>query len=390
MAIAEVPRRWRNLPASAKDALWTALVAVLAFTPTVSHLGPEIGDLPRYPVAAAALVDAALTLGMCLPLLMRSRRPAGCLVAAGGVWAVGQVLGRPDTFAKVSLLLAVYAAGAHLVTGRRWFAVAVTAGYAVLAVVLHDRGSPQDVLDFLAFYLVLVAIWLTGAGARRWRTEEAEHRRLAAEVATSAERARIARDLHDVVTHHVTAMVVQADATQFLLTSGPDRVADGLTAIGATGRRALTELRAMLDALEATGEPTTGDRAPTMGRIADLVEQARLAGQPVTWTEPGRPRSLPVDVELAAYRVVQEALTNAIKYATGRPTTVAVRHRDDALEIEVTTIGPSATTPVLPSGGRGLAGMRERVRLLDGDLVSGIRPDGGFRVWAVIPLRSTE
>ncbi|GLY98332.1 histidine kinase [Actinoplanes sp. NBRC 103695] len=390
-ALRSIPARWRSFPLSTRDFALTVVVSSLAFVPTVSHLGPEIGDLPSSRLGdAAAMADVALTLGMCLPLALRSRRPAVCLVTSGGVWAVGQVLGRPETFAKVALLLAVYAAGAHLARSRRAFAAAVTAGYLLLAVVLHGRGSPQRFLDFLAFYLVLVVIWLTGAGVRRWRAEEAEHRRLAAEVASSAERARIARDLHDVVTHHVTAMVVQADAAQFLLTSMPDRAADGLTAISETGRRALTELRALLDTLEATGEPTTPNRAPTMGRICDLVEQARLTGQPVDWTEQGPQTPLPVDVELAAYRVVQEALTNAIKYATGRPTTVVVRTEEDAIEIEITTAGPSTTTPVSPSGGRGLAGMRERLRLLDGDLVSGRCPDGSFRVWALIPSRSTE
>ena len=374
-----------------KDGALTALFAVLAFTPTVAHLGPEIGNLPRQEFGdASAVVDVLLTVAMFLPLAVRGTMPSVCLLATGGAWAVEQVLGRPETFAKVSLLLAIYGAGAHLARRRRWFAAFVTGGYVVLAVVLHRHGSPQQFMDFLAFYLVMVTIWLTGAGVRWWRVEEAEHRRLAAKVAASAERSRIARDLHDVVTHHVTAMVIQADATQFLLTGTPERAADGLIAIGETGRRALTELRALLDTIEATGGPSTADRAPAMGRIADLVERARLAGQPVDWAEHGREQQLPVDVELAAYRVVQEALTNAIKYAGGWPTTVVLRHQDGAVEIEVTTLGPPTTTPVSPSGGRGLAGMRERVRLLDGDLISGVRPDGGFRVSATIPSRSTE
>ncbi|MFG1606073.1 sensor histidine kinase [Actinoplanes sp. NPDC049265] len=380
--------RWRT---STKDLVLTAVVTLLAFVPTVSHIGPEIGDLPRRPLGGAGtVVDLALTLALALPTALRRRWPAIGLTIIAAAWAAGQILGRPETFAKVAMLLALYAAGAHLTRHRRTFAAALTAGYVALAIVLHRQGSPQQFLDFTAFYLVLVVIWVTGAGMRRWRAEETEHRRLAAEVASSAERSRIARELHDVVTHHVTAMVVQADAAQFLLPGTPDRAAEGLSAISETGRRALTELRALLDTLEATGEPATPDRAPTMGRIADLVERARLTGQPVDWTEQGRPRPLPVDVELATYRVVQEALTNAIKYATGRPTTVVVRTKEDDVEIEVTTMGPATTTAVSPSGGRGLAGMRERVRLLDGELVSGLRPDGSFRVWAVLPARSPE
>lgn len=368
-----------------KDAVLAAVVTVLAFAPTLSHIGPEIGDLPGRQAGIAGL---ALTLAMCLPLAVRSRAPAVCLVVCGGAFAVGQVLGYPDTFGKVGFLLALYAAGAHLARFRRGLAAVLTACYVVLALVLHELGSPQQFLDFLAFYLVLVVIWLTGTGVRRWRAEDAERGRLAAEVATAAERARIARDLHDVVTHHVTAMVVQADAAQFLLDTAPARAGDGLAAISDTGRRALTELRALLDMLDTAGEATTADRTPAMGRVGDLVAQARLSGQPVEWTEHGVGRARSVDVELAAYRVVQEALTNALKYATGRPTTVLVRHGEEHVEIEVLTAGPAVATTVSGSGGRGLTGLRERVRMLDGDFAAGARPDGGFRVWALIPSGS--
>jgi signal transduction histidine kinase len=360
-----------------------AAVTVLAFTPTIAHIGPEIGDLPRR--ETGAVVGAALTLAMCLPLTVRSRRPAVCLSVIGTAFAIGQVLSYPDTFGKVGILLALYAAGAHLVRFRRGLAAVLTAGYVVLALALHNLGSPQRIWDFLAFYLVLVVIWLAGTGMRRWRTEEAARRRLAAEVAASAERARIARDLHDVVTHHVTAMVVQADAAQFLLDSAPERTGTGLRAISDTGRQALTELRTLLGILEATGETRTADRTPAMGKVADLVEQARLSGQPVEWTEEGAQLARSVDVELTTYRVVQEALTNALKHATGNPTKVLVRHGEDHIEVEVVTLGPTVGDPATPSGGRGLTGLRERVRMLGGDLVSGGLPGGGFRVWAMIP-----
>jgi signal transduction histidine kinase len=331
----------------------------------------------------------ALILAQSAPLAIRSRRPAACLAVIGTAFAVHQALAYPQTFGSMGLYLSLYAAGAHHARFRRSLAAASTAGYAVLAVVLHGLGSPNRVQDFLAFYLALVVIWLAGTVVRRWRAEEAERRRLSAEMATAAERTRIARELHDVVTHHVTAMVVQADAAQFLLGSAPDRAGDGLAAISDTGRRALTELRHLLGVLEATGDSAVADRTPTLGRVGDLVERARLSGQPVELTEHGDQRPRAVDVELAAYRVVQEALTNAIKYATGRPTTVRVHHDDDHIEIEVTTDGPADTAPIVPSGGRGLDGLRERVRMLDGELVAAARPDGGFSVRALIPSRST-
>jgi signal transduction histidine kinase len=378
--------RWPDLPAPVKDAALAALVTALAFVPTVAHIGPEIGDLPeRQAGAVDAVVGVVLTLAMCLPLAVRSRRPDVCLVVVGGAFAIGQVLGHPDTFGKVGFLLALYAAGAHLARFRRGLAAAMTAGYAVLAVVLHESGSPQRFQDFLAFYLIMAVIWWCGTGVRRWRAADAERGRLAAEVARSAERARIARDLHDVVTHHVTAMVVQADAAQFLLDTAPARAGDGMAAVSDTGRRALTELRTLLGVLEATGDPATTERGPSTGSVDDLVEQARMAGQPVEWTEQGEQRPRSADAELAAYRVVQESLTNAIKHANGRPTTVLLRHGEEHVEVEVTTAGPAVAPPVAPSGGRGLSGLRERVRMLDGDLVAGARPDGGFRVRARIP-----
>ncbi|APU13129.1 MULTISPECIES: sensor histidine kinase [Actinoalloteichus] len=381
--------RRRDHPIPRQDIALAVGVAVLAFVPTVSHIGPEIGDLPRLQVGTSGgAIGLVVTLALCLPLAVRSRWPAACVLITSGAFAVSQVLGYPDTFGKVGFLLALYAAGAHLVRFRLGLGAVLTTSYVVLVVVLHELGSPQGFLDYLAFYLLTAVIWLAGSGVRRWRAEGAERERLAAAVAASAERARIARDLHDVVTHHVTAMVVQADAAQFVLDTAPARVEGGLTAISETGRRALTELRALLDVLEATGDSTTPAKTPTMGSVGDLVEHARMSGQPVELTEQGVGRPQSVDVELAAYRVIQEALTNAIKYATGRPTTVLVRHGEEHVEIEVTTTGTAADTPVAPSGGRGLTGLRERVRMLDGDLVAGPRSDGGFRVHALIPSGS--
>ncbi|OLF15985.1 sensor histidine kinase [Actinophytocola xanthii] len=380
--------RWRDRSPSTKDTALALAVTGLAFVPTLSHLGPEIGDLPPgHTGTGGAATGVALTMALCLPLAVRTRWPDLCLAVVGVAFAADQVLGYPDTVGKIGLLLALYAAGAHLDRHRRVVAALATAAYVVLVLVLHDLGSPQGPPDFVAFYLVLVGIWLAGAGVRRWRMEEAERRRLAAEVAAAAERARIARDLHDVVTHHVTAMVVQADAAQFLLESAPGRAGEGLGAISDTGRRALTELRSLLGILEATGYSAPADREPTLGRVADLVERARLSGQPVDWTEEGERRAWPVDVELAVYRVVQEALTNALKYAAGQPTTVRLRHAEEQVEVEVVTEG-STVDATTPSGGRGLAGLRERVRMLGGELVAGTRAEGGYGVRALIPSRS--
>jgi signal transduction histidine kinase len=360
----------------------------MTFVPTLSAIGAQVGDLPKRPVDTLALV---LSLTQAVPLVIRRRWPAACLAIVGTAFALHQSLAYPETFASIGLYLALYAAGAHQVRHRHAVAVAATTGYAGLSVTLHLLGSPSHIQVFVVFYLTLVVMWMSGTMVRRWRAEEAEHRRLSVEVATAGERARIARDLHDVVTHHVTAMVVQSDAAQYLLDGAPDRVGEGLTAISDTGRRALTELRHLLDVLEATGDSAPTDRSPALGRVSDLVEQARLSGQPVELSRRGDQREHAVDIQLAAYRVVQEALTNAMKYATGHPTTVKIDDHDDRIEIEVTTDGTTRGTtpgaPAVPSGGRGLSGLRERVRMLDGELVAAARPEGGFRVHALIPSR---
>ncbi|MFD6904814.1 sensor histidine kinase [Streptomyces sp. NPDC060077] len=382
--------RWQERDALLKDGVLALTLTLLAFVPTLSKIGAQIGDLPERP---ANVLGVGLVLAQSLPLAVRRRWPAACLAVVAGAFAVHQALGFATTFASMGLYLALYSAGAHQVRFRQGLAVVASAGYAVLAVVLDRLGSPLSIPDYLAFSLALAGAWLVGSMVRTRRTEEAERRRLAAEVATTAERARIARELHDVVTHHVTAMVVQADAAQFLLTSAPERAGEGLTAVSDTGRRALTELRYLLGVLEATGEsasadPAGADRAPALGRVADLIEQARRSGQPVEFSEQGERPAQNVDVELAAYRVVQEALTNAMKYAAGKPTRVLLRHGDGHIGIEVTTDGraavPAARKPG-PAGGRGLAGLRARVRMLGGELEAGPRPEGGFGVCATIP-----
>ncbi|WP_368662715.1 sensor histidine kinase [Kitasatospora sp. NA04385] len=425
--------RWRERDVLLRDGALALALALAAFVPTLSGIGAQIGDLPARP---ADPLGTGLVLAHALPLTVRRRWPAACLAAVAAAFAVHQALGYGTTFASVGLYLALYSAGAHQVRRRPALAVATGAGGAALAVVLHRLGSPQSVPDYLAFFLILAGFWLVGSTVRARRAAEARRRRADAEAATVTERARIARELHDVVTHHVTAMVVQADAAQFLIASAPERAAEGLAAVSDTGRRALTELRYLLGVLEATGDSAsvgsasvgsatggsaTGgaaadgaaadgfaadDRAPAPGRVGDLVERARRAGQPVEFSRQGERRPHAVDVELAAYRVVQEALTNALKHAPGEPTRVLLRYGDGQVRIEVVTDGP-ATVPaargasrpgpgavagggavgpgVVAGGGRGLTGLRARVRMLDGELEAGPLPEGGFEVRAVIP-----
>jgi signal transduction histidine kinase len=388
---------WRSRPQLIRDTALAAVLTAAGFVPALSGVSAQFGDLPRQ---SADALSAVLVAGQTLPLAVRTRWPAACLAVVGASFAVYESLAYPPTFGSLGLYLALYSAGARQDRLRRSLLAAGTAAYLAFAIAMSELGSPDRFVDYVIFYLALTACWVMGAFVRRRRADEAERRELRAREAVAAERARIARELHDVVTHHVTAMVVQADATQFLVTS-PDRVTQSMTAIAGTGRRALTELRYLLGVLEATGEPTDkpepAARVPALGTCRDLVDQTRLGGQPVEFTEQGEPAALEVGAELAVYRVVQEGLTNAVKHAPGRPTVVRVGHGPGLVDIEVITAPPPASVAAAtraaqdgsePPAGRGLAGLRARLAMLDGELVATATPDGGFRLHARIPARS--
>ncbi len=231
------------------------------------------------------------------------------------------------------------------------------------------------------YLLLLVACWGGGALVRAWRAGDAARQRRAGELAAARERTRIAGELHDVLTHHVTAMVMQADAAQIVVAQDAQRAAAGLAAIGDTGRHALSELRQLLDVLHSNVLSAPGE-------VRDLVELARRAGQPVELTVDGGPHPAPGAVELAAYRVVQEGLTNALKHAPGRRTVVNVRYGSTDIDVRVVTHGPPAVEAggSAQAAGHGLAGLRERVGTAGGELSAMYRPGGGFVLRARLPI----
>ncbi|MFD9395282.1 sensor histidine kinase [Streptomyces sp. NPDC060000] len=420
--------RWETLGVLVRDGVLTVGLAPVVFAPVTAPLGAEFGDLAKRPYDVPGVL---VVLVLWLPLVVRRRWPGVCLVLVAGAFAVHQLAAYPATFASMGLYVALYSAGAHAkrVDGVRLaLSAAVATGlYVLFAVGLHHRGSPQQASDFSLILLALSCCWAAGRAVHARQTGEEERRRHSVEAAMAQERARIARELHDVVTHHVTAMVVQADAAQFLLADAPDRVAGGLDAISDSGRHALTDLQHLLGLLKASdgtasdgtasdgtasdgtasdgtasgdaaadgwpSETSAADRAPAPapGRLSDLVEQIRATGQPVELTQTGEQPPMASGVELAAYRVVQEALTNALKHAPGHRTRVTVRYEHDGIEVGVTTEGkpakPAAAriSPLGRSGGHGLIGLRERVGVFGGELMAGARPDGGFTVSARIP-----
>jgi signal transduction histidine kinase len=363
--------RWAGVTLETRDRALAVAVTAAAFAPGLAMLGAQFGDLPRHDGGFPAVL---LVLGQTLPLAVRTRWPAAALAVTGICFAAHEVLAYPPSFGSLALYFVLYSAGAHEQRWRWALPAAASAGYVVFAVLLTLRGSPSGPLVFVVYYGVLVLFWLLGTLVRQRRRQERERRRLTARAAAADERARLARELHDVVTHHVTAMVVQADAARYL---PPERVPEVLTTITGSGRDALTELRFLLGVLEATGA-----RTPGLGALRGLVEQP---GRAIELVEEGERPALPAETELTAYRIVQEALTNAAKYAAGRPAAVRVGYGADLLEIEVSTEGPATEAGALGSGGRGLGGLRDRVDALGGRFSAGPSRDG-FLVRAEIPL----
>jgi signal transduction histidine kinase len=377
---------WRARGDLVQDGLLSVALLAVAFAPPLAASGVALGELAKHRLG---IPGTALAVAQALPLAVRRRWPALSLAVVAVAFAAFQLAGYVSSMASFGLLIALYSVGAHASQRRRGVAWAVTVGYVALAIALALRDSPERLIDWVTFYLLLAGCWAAGSGVRARVSSEAARRRQSVELAMAAERARIARELHDVVTHHVTAMVVQADATRFVLETAPDRAVDGLGAISGTGRRALAELRHLLGVLESSGgghDEGSGDagRAPVTGSLAGLVAQIQSAGHPAELIEKGQPEPLAAGTQLAVYRVVQEALTNAMKHAPGHRTVAEVRYGDDMIHVEVSDDGP-----VLPAGaftaGRGLTGLRERVSRCGGDLQATARPDGGFSLRARLP-----
>jgi signal transduction histidine kinase len=228
------------------------------------------------------------------------------------------------------------------------------------------------------------------------------HQRLAAALArsrhdqalrqASEERLRIARDLHDVVAHNISVINVQANTALHLMGRQPERAAAALTTIHEVSKRALAELGSMLGVLGEPGGSAPRAPSPSLGYLADLAGTAAGAGVTVRVEQDGDRRPLPAEVDVAAYRIVQEALTNTARHSAASAATVYVRYRADAVEVQVDddgTAGPGQSRSLDGHPGNGIAGMTERARALGGTLYTGPKPGGGFRVHALLPLHGT-
>jgi signal transduction histidine kinase len=383
--------RWRRLDVTVRDLPLALGFAGLAFLPFLRDYGTQVGELPARPLDGWAALVIAL---QCLPLAVRRRWPALCMLLVAVGFATAQVTGY-HSFAGNTLGIALVSTGAHLDRRRRVVPAVLTVSYVALAVTLDRLTGAERVDEYVTFYLAMALAWGVGAWLRSTRAAEAERRLRVAQDTLVAERTRIARELHDVVTHHVTAMVVQSEAAKYL-TAAPERLEQTLDAVTDTGRRAIADLRHLLDLLDPGHDGAA--RTPSAGEVRDLVEQTRRAGQPVELTEAGTPAGSADSAGLTAYRVVQEALTNALKHAHGAPTAVDVRHTEREILVEISTAGtgsgsggvrgsgPEARAGAVPGGsGRGLAGLRERVETLGGEFGTERLDDGGFVVRARVP-----
>ncbi|MFD7707394.1 sensor histidine kinase [Streptomyces sp. NPDC059786] len=378
-----VPELWRRLDVVVRDLPLALVCFVLSLVPAFHNHGTQLGGVPDRPSDAVAVAAVAFE---TLPLAVRRRWPLWCLALVSLGFAADQLRGY-HTLAGSALPVALLTLSSRLERRRQVTAVALSVAFVLLAVAFHRAGPGEPVVEFVTFYLALVLAWGIGTWLRSSRIAEDERRARAAEDARTAERTRIAAELHDVVTHHVTAMVVQAEAARYL-TAAPERLEQTLTAVSDTGRRAITDLRHLLDLLDPDHGTGSGDRTPPVGRLLTLVEQTRRAGQPVEFSEEGTPAEATGSADLVAYRVVQEALTNALKYAHGGRTSVRVRHGAKEITVEISTDGSGSRTASPGGSGRGLAGLRERVDVLGGDFRAQRRPDGGFVVRARIPAGS--
>ena len=342
------------------------------------------------------LARALLALVIAVPLAWRRRFPLAVagVVCAGIAVQLLVVPYVPFLTALLPMVIANYSTAAY---ARRWRVVSLLLVLAT-QVVVYVRIPPERTSGEVLFGLfVALGTWVVGDVVRtRFHGAErllGDARQLVAqsEAATAAalaeERTRIARELHDVIAHSVSVMGVQAGAARTLMDRRPDAARAALLEVESTARSSVEELHRLLSVLRDDGDtPESLAPQPGLSQLTELMAQVRAAGLDVDLDAPVGEDRLSPGLDLTAYRVVQEALTNALKHA-GAPALVTVRERDDELRIDVVNAPSRRPTPSpLDGAGHGLIGMRERVQLYGGRLAAGPTPDGGFRVSAVLPL----
>lgn len=392
------------------DSAWAALVLFLSVLPdSTSASGWRLG------------VHYAIALFIPLLMVFRRRMPNLTVALAGGTGLLQVVLGVPVAASSIGYLVFAYTGAAFgaawtsrlalvggLLAGPLTLARYPSGGYTDDDGVWH--GQHRSVAEFLLVSALMstpfILCWAWGRLTRVRRAYLVEledraarlerERDAQAKVAVAAERARIARELHDVVAHNVSVMIVQADGAAYVLDNSPQQAKEALGTIASTGRQALVEMRRLLGVLRTADTAEEYVPQPGVEELPELLDQVRTAGLQVDFATSGHPRELPRGVELTVYRIVQEALTNVRKH--GGPDVharVAVDFGERELAVLIEDDGRGSTDEQLAGGGadgqgHGLIGMRERVGMVSGSLDVGPRPGGGFRIRAVLPLKAAH
>ena len=352
---------------------------------------------PGYQDDGALLIVLTVASGLSLSALWWS--PLASLCAAAALLCGQTAAGYEPTAAAVGAVIVAAFATVAFDGGRRVVVASavVTAG-AVVTLLLLPRVTWQAAV---ATWAVLSVVWVVGIVIRIYRgsVERAERRaalfaadrEARAREAVAEERTRLARELHDSVGHALNVVVLHAGAAQRIIEKKPELAREALESIETAGRQALGDIERMLGILRAPGEAPAVDVTPGMGQLETLCEQVREAGLPVDLTVEGEARPLPASLDLTAYRIVQESLTNTLKHAGKTRASVRVAYEESALAIEVLDGGRGVTPAAAAAGGgRGLLGMRERVATFRGELEAGPRPEGGFGVRARLPLAGDQ
>ncbi|GAA3742929.1 sensor histidine kinase [Micromonospora maritima] len=355
-------------------ALALLAIGVVGTVPAGLNQGVHAGPAAYPPVVVAAFAVA-----------VRRRWPVATLAVVATAATVYLMLGQPYGPILLSFFVAVYTVAAYRPV--RTAAVACAAVLAALLAYVFVGVRPPGLLGLMPVAAWVVVPFAVGVTARLSREAAARNRSDEARRLADAERLRVAREVHDVVGHGLAAIHLQAEIALHLLGRRPEQAEAALTAISRTSKEALDELRVTLTVVRREEPADSRAPAPGLDQLPQLRERLAGAGVPVTVEVTGAPRPLPAAVDLAAYRVVQEALTNVLRHAGPATAAVRVGYAPDEVTVEITDTGRGATTPSERSGGSGLAGMRERVTALGGTFSAGPAPPGGFRVHARLPLR---
>ncbi len=326
-------RRWRRPSPIATDTLLAAAIAAIQIT-SAALVSRKLGEQTLTPTAVALL------LGQAVPLVWRRRAPVPVWAITSVAAAAFGIRDYPDPFLPLGPLVALHAV--VVLCPRR---VSTTIGVTTLAAIAVATAAARDsdAIDYFVVFVSLAFTWALAENQRQRAVQAAASHAEDARRAVADERARIARELHDVVAHHVSMIVVQAEAGASVTSASPDQAVERFDAIGSTGRQALDELRRLLGVLRDDSERGAVDPQPGVADLDELVRDVQQAGLPVDVRVEGQVRALPAGLDLSVYRIVQEALTNTLKHAGPARASVALRYEGDAVEVEVSDdgFGPS-------------------------------------------------